>query len=254
MTNDQQVSHYLAALRDSLGPLTLAEREEILREIGAHIRDSAEESGLSVETVLARLGPPERLAAEYRDGFLIRQASRSFSPVVLLRATLRLATKGFFGALVCCCCCCGYFLGAALILTAFLKPFLPTHIGLFAGPTSYGLGVFFPGTEGGQRELLGWWYIPVALVAGSLLLLVTSWAIRFFLRTSLAWQLRLGGGIRTGRRELAAVVLPVIVALSLAPVEFAHRSTPCERTSPAASPTPRSRTAAVPHQSAAESC
>ena len=100
MTAETQIDSYLTALRTHLDTLTIAQREEIVREIAAHIRDSAEESGASVESVLARLGPAEELAAQYRDGLLIRQASRSNSPVVLLRATLRLATKGVFGILV----------------------------------------------------------------------------------------------------------------------------------------------------------
>ena len=100
MTTEMQIEGYLTALRLHLGPLTIAEREEIVREIGAHVRDSAEESGASIESVLARLGPAEELAAQYRDGLLIRRASRSISPVLLLRASVRLATKGVFGVLV----------------------------------------------------------------------------------------------------------------------------------------------------------
>ena len=57
MTAEMQIDSYLTALRLHLGPLTIAEREEIVREIGAHVRDSAEETGASIETVLARLGP-----------------------------------------------------------------------------------------------------------------------------------------------------------------------------------------------------
>ena len=90
MNQDMQIEGYLTALRLHLGPLTIAEREEIVREIGAHVRDSAEESGASIESVLARLGPAEELATQYRDGLLIRKASRSISPVLLLRASVRL--------------------------------------------------------------------------------------------------------------------------------------------------------------------
>src|SRR5271157_229814 len=100
MTAEMQIDSYLTALRLHLGPLTIADREEIAREIGAHVRDSAEQSGSTIEMVLARLGPAEALAAQYRDGLLIRHASRSISPLVLLRATLRLATKGAFGIVV----------------------------------------------------------------------------------------------------------------------------------------------------------
>ena len=64
MTTEIQIDSYLTALRLHLGPLTIAEREEIIREINAHIRDSAEETGVSVETVLARLGPAEERSPE----------------------------------------------------------------------------------------------------------------------------------------------------------------------------------------------
>ncbi len=206
MMNETPMNRYLATLRGSLGPLTLAEREEILREIAAHIRDSAEQSGASVEGVLERLGPPEKLAAEYRDGLLIRQASHSFSPLVLLRAMLRLAAKGVFGMLVFLCALFGYVTGGAVILTAFVKPFLPTHVGFFWGPNNYGFGLLFP-EPAGQRELLGSWYIPVALVFGSLLLVATTWAIRLFLRASQRLQLRLGSPRST--------VFPAVLAVAL---------------------------------------
>ena len=97
MTTELQLDNYLTHLRLHLSPLTIADREEIVREIEAHVRDSAEESGATIGAVLARLGPAEALAAQYRDGLLIRAASRSLSPLVLLRATIRLASKGIFG-------------------------------------------------------------------------------------------------------------------------------------------------------------
>jgi uncharacterized membrane protein len=61
MTAETQIDSYLTALRLHLGSLTIVEREEIVREIGAHVRDSAEEYGATVETVLARLGPAKSL-------------------------------------------------------------------------------------------------------------------------------------------------------------------------------------------------
>jgi hypothetical protein len=106
-----QIDTYLASLRTHLGPMTLGERDEIVREISAHIRDSAEESGVSVESILARLGSAEELAAQYRDGILIRQASRSISPVLLLRGALRLATKGISGIVVLFLGMVGYLIG-----------------------------------------------------------------------------------------------------------------------------------------------
>jgi uncharacterized membrane protein len=192
MTNESAVDRYLAALRTYLGPLTLAEREEILREIAAHIRDSAEEPGGSIEAVLLRLGPPKELAAEYRDGLLIRQASRSFSPLRLLRGALRLATKGVFGGLVFLSAVIGYSVGGGFILSAFLKIFLPGNTGLWmAGSHLVDSGMLFPAPAPPAREVLGYWYIPIALTLGALLLIATTWAIRLCLRTSRFCQSRL---------------------------------------------------------------
>lgn len=193
MTNESSVDRYLAALRAHLGPLTLGEREEILREIAAHIRDSAEELGSSAESVLARLGPPQKLAAEYRDGLLIRQASRSLSPVLLLRGALRLATKGIFGTVVLFAGMFGYLTGAGLVLSAFMKVFLPAHTGLWmTGHRVVSSGTLFPAPAPPAHEVLGYWYIPIALTAGSLLLVAAMLAIRLCLRTSRYCQAKLG--------------------------------------------------------------
>jgi uncharacterized membrane protein len=193
MTAEMQIDSYLNALRLHLGPLTIAEREEIVKEIAAHVRDSAEESGAQVEAVLARLGPVEALAAQYRDGLLIRQASRSFSPLVLLRGTVRLATKGASGILVFFLAIFGYAIGGGLVLTALVKPILPANTGVWFDGEGHFMssGVLFPPPGSHAHEVLGFWYIPLALTVGSLTLLFTTWAIRTSLRVSQRWQSRL---------------------------------------------------------------
>jgi len=180
----QPIAAYLADLRTQLAPITLAEREEILREISAHIRDSAE-TGTPIETVLARLGTPAQLAAEYRDGQLIRAASRSFSPVLLLRGTLRVATRGITGILVFFCATVGYIVGAGYIIGGALKPFFPNHISLF--PTRAAKDAWRQTgivTYDVHHEIFGWWGVPIAIVSGVLLLILTTFAIRAFLRLS----------------------------------------------------------------------
>jgi uncharacterized membrane protein len=192
MTSEIQIDGYLSSLRVHLGPIALGDREEILREITAHIRDSAEEPGASVATVLARLGPAEELAAQYRDGLLIRQASRSLSPLVLLRATLRLATKGASGVVVFMLAVLGYSCGGGLVLTALLKPLLPANTGLWMQDGRLASsGVLFPPPPPPAHEVLGLWYVPLALTVGSLTLLLTTFAIRMSLRISQRWQAKL---------------------------------------------------------------
>ena len=141
---------------------------------------------------LARLGPADELAAQYRDGLLIRQASRSISPVKLLRATLKLATKGVSGVVVFFLAIFGYAIGAGLVLTALVKPLLPANTGVwFTGDHFASSGVLFPPPAPPAHEVLGIWYIPIALIIGSLILLFTTWAIRTSLRISQRWQSRL---------------------------------------------------------------
>jgi uncharacterized membrane protein len=192
MIAETQINSYLTALRLHLGPLAITDREEIAREIGAHVRDSAEESGSTIEMVLGRLGPAEALAAQYRDGLLIRQASRSISPLVLLRAALRLATKGALGIVVFFLGLFGYALGGGLALTALIKPILPANTGMWVENGHLASsGVLFPPPAPPAHEVLGLWYILFALTVGSLTLLFTTWAIRRSLRISQRWQSKL---------------------------------------------------------------
>jgi uncharacterized membrane protein len=180
----QSIAAYLAALRSHLAPITLSEREEILREIAAHIRDSFE-AGTPIDTVLARLGPPAELAAEYRDGQLIRAARRSVSPVTLLRATLRLATKSVTGIIVFFFAFFGYITGGAMVIGGVLKPFLPDRIGLFTTSATRDAwkqtGII---SNDVRNETFGWWGIPIALIGGVIVLILTTLAIRLFLRLS----------------------------------------------------------------------
>jgi len=183
-TATQSIAAYLTDLRAQLAPITLSDREEILREITAHIRDSAE-MGTPIETILAGLGTPAQLAAEYRDSQLIRAASRSLSPVLLLRATLRVAAKGVTGILVFFAAIFGYTTGVALFLTGIIKAIFPASTGLWVAQghlLSAGTRPRMPHLP--NHEILGWAYLPIALFLGAGLIVLTTLAIRAFLRLS----------------------------------------------------------------------
>jgi hypothetical protein len=142
------------------------------------------------------MGSAGDLASQYRDGLLISQASRSLSPLVLLRGTLRLATKGAFGILVFFLGVFGYLFGGSLVLSGLMKPIFPANTGLWV--IKYGRsvrivssGVLFPPPAPPAHEVLGLWYILLTLAVGSLTLLFTTWAIRRSLRFSQHWQSRL---------------------------------------------------------------
>jgi uncharacterized membrane protein len=179
-----EMDTYMTSLRSHLGHMTPAEREEILMEINAHIRDSVE-GGTALETVLQRLGPADELAAQYRDGLLIRKARHSISPWLLLRAALRLATKGISGVVIFFAAVFGYAFGVGFVLSAFAKCIFPAHTGAWVRGGDLvisGTQLYIP--QPPAHEILGWWYVPITLTIGSLLTLATTFVIRSSLRIS----------------------------------------------------------------------
>lgn len=180
----QQIDDYLSKLRQCLPNMSVADREEIVREISVHIRECALEPGSSIKAILHRLGSAEDLASQYGGDLLVRRASRGFSPVLIFRATLALAKRGleglllFFGTVV------GYGMGGALVLTALLKPVFPRQIGLWIGPGVFDFGFHEPLYTSPVHEVLGRWYIPIAMCLGWCLVCCTTYGIRWYLRRS----------------------------------------------------------------------
>ncbi len=189
------IGDFLSDLRARLAPMTLAEREDILREIAAHIHDSMELNGLPAATVIARLGTPQQLAADYRDGALVREARYSVSPMLLLRATLRIASRGFTGAVVFFCGLVGYLTGISFIIAALVKPFFPGRTGVFVVHHHlYRIGVQASAPPVPVHEVAGYTFIPVSLAVGCAAVLVTTFAIRRFLSIASKWQDKLANG------------------------------------------------------------
>jgi hypothetical protein len=181
---ERQIDNYLSKFRESLPEMSVADREEIVREISVHIRECAQETDGSVDEILRRLGAAETLASQYEQDRLIQRASRSISPLLILRATLELAKRGMEGFAVFLGVITGYALGGGLVLTAILKPIFPRNTGLWIGPGVFNFGFHMPGVADPVHEVLGWWYIPAAFWVGSFFLWLTTYGIRKFLRRS----------------------------------------------------------------------
>jgi hypothetical protein len=157
-----------------------------VEEIRVHIRERVGVEMVNVDDILAGLGPAEELADEYRTGLLVQKARRSVSPLVILRATLRWAKTGAEGTVVFFIALFGYMMGAGFLLLALLKPIFPKHTGLWVGPNVFdfsfrmGLSTGYPPPT--VHEVLGWWFIPVSLVLGSLSILATTKVIRILMK------------------------------------------------------------------------
>jgi hypothetical protein len=100
MNQHPEIEQYLAKVRAHLTSATASEEEEVIREVSARIDELAAEPGASTELALEQLDPAEEVALRYRDAHLIARASRSISPILLLRASLRSGLPGILAFLV----------------------------------------------------------------------------------------------------------------------------------------------------------
>ena len=187
MTPDDPIEVYIARLRKALSGFSVGEREDIVEEIRTHIVDRVAESGLTVEETLARLGPAEELAKDYRSGALVRRARSSFSPWTILRATFRWAMTGVHGFAVFILAVLGYGLGTGLILSGLLKPLFPEQTGLWIGPEVFQIG-FRPEHSPDVHEMLGPWFTQIALGLGVLFFIVTTMLVRRLLPRFRRWK------------------------------------------------------------------
>jgi hypothetical protein len=175
---------YLSRLRTALAGLPAPEVEEILREFRSHIleREAARQS--SVQRIFGELGSPEDIAALYRTDAIVARARLTFSPLLMLKAASRVATKSFLGFVSLMIALFGYLTGAAFLWCAVMKPIWPQRIGLWVTDHRFSMGDMVDRGAHAQ-ELLGWWIIPVGFVCGVVIILLTTLLLRWLLRFAL---------------------------------------------------------------------
>ena len=194
--SQQRIEAYLAKLRGRLRGFNDAEVREVVEELRSHITDKLALSGsmtaAAIDSVLAALGTPEELASQYITDNLLARAEVSRSPVQILKSLFRWASLSLAGFLVLLGSLAGYFLGIVFVLCALLKPFHPRTAGLWVIPDGVGdftisvrLGF---GNPPAGREVLGWWIVPLGLIAGCGLVMLTTrfavWCVRRYRRPS----------------------------------------------------------------------
>jgi len=181
-TTEERIATYLGRLDAALADVFPPQRDEIVREIRAHILDSVASSAdreAAAQRVLRLLGTPEELAERYHTECLLTRAGRSLSPLLLLRTCWRWAALGIKGTLAFLLAVFGYGLALAATIAVFLKPFMPSRIGMWIGRGDFVIGV--PGHEG-MHELLGKWFVPVIAVVAFLAAIGTTHGLRWMIR------------------------------------------------------------------------
>jgi uncharacterized membrane protein len=178
------IESYFAALANQLSDLPQAKRDEVVRELRAHLFDRLEQIAVPTDddcrTVLKAMGTPEEIARQYRLELLLNRSAWRISPWSVLRTLFRWTLTGIQGYIVFVLAVIGYTMAAAFYITALLKPFFPHNVGVFISEQCLNLA-HFPGPPPGT-EILGVYYIPVAVFVGFLFTLGTTLAIRFVAR------------------------------------------------------------------------
>lgn len=179
----QRIEAYLNKLRGKLRGMNEAEIREIVTELRGHIVERATSGGAvtaaGVEAALAALGSPDALATDYMTCEVLARAQTSRWPWRVLENLFRWATLSFVGIWVLLCAVVGYLLGFAFLLCAVLKPLHPHTAGLWVystgGGVTYSLRLGFSSPPPAGHEVLGWWMVPVGVVVGGALILLTTW-------------------------------------------------------------------------------
>jgi uncharacterized membrane protein len=178
-----RIDAYLAELRRCLGELPPQEVHEILQEIRGHILERAEASGELTEerlvAILKALGRPEEIAPMYQVDSVVAKARGSLSPRIVMRGIHRWSMVSAWGLVLFVIGVAGYAAGFALILSGFLKIFIPSQIGAWVGPHAFDIG---SKNDPAARDVLGWWLVPVGLAGGAALLAATTRVLRWTLR------------------------------------------------------------------------
>ena len=116
-----------------------------------------------------------RVAQAYSLELVMDEAATTGRFMAVLRSLAHAATTGVtaffaaFGLFV------GYSIGAAFIVVAIMKPIFPNNVGFWMTPDGMFVsgGVNFPGVREGLVFHTSYWIIPIALLIGYGLLLLT---------------------------------------------------------------------------------
>lgn len=172
-TNNAQriYDNYINRCKKTIRILSHEDQQECLMEVNSLIYEYLENNKTEDETgdlltVLDRIGNPEETLKEVVAIKKTSQAVRSFNPRYIAESLVLNIGKGSYYIILSML----FLFSGVLFLLAVLKLFFPDRIGCYIGD-----GMFYFGfsDEIGVREVLGNWFIPVALATGSLLYYIT---------------------------------------------------------------------------------
>jgi uncharacterized membrane protein len=185
-----RVRGYLFMLERSLQkrlPRTVV--RDAVREVEAHINarvaetDAGGDERLALERLLGELGAPMRVAQAYSADRNLDDAVRTGRLPAIFRSIANAAFTTLFGFFAAIVLFTGYVTGVAFLIIGIAKPIFPHNVGIWRvnGPNSIptSLGFQWNTTE---TPAGGNWVILIGLAGGLLILALTHWGARAFLR------------------------------------------------------------------------
>jgi hypothetical protein len=165
------------SLRTFLPPAVVA---DAVREVETHILDRLEQmppnldERATVEQVLAELGPPLRVAQAYSMELTVDGAVTTGRLGAIARGLSHLAASTIVGFFASIGLFCGYAIGASFLAIAILKPIFPQNVGFaFRNGALSGFGAEF-GLDPTREIRGGYWIIPLSLIMGGIILILTQ--------------------------------------------------------------------------------
>lgn len=187
------IKSYFDRLESCISDLPEAQRQDFVMELRAHVTERLEQMAAATDencrAVLGALGTPDEIARQLRMEMILKRSSWRVSPVAILRTCARWTVAGVQGYIVFLAAVMGYLIAATFCLTAFLKPIFPHNVGVFVSNHSVEL-TRFPMPPPGH-EILGSYYIPLALVIGYLSAVGTNALIRYVIHRGRSLRQRL---------------------------------------------------------------
>ena len=194
-TGQSRVRGYLfmleRSLRTFLPPVVVT---DAVREVETHIIDRLQQmppnpdEHATIERVLAELGPPLRVAQAYSMELIVDEAVATGRLGAIARGLWHIAASTVIGFFASIGLFSGYGIGAAFVAIAFLKPIFPQNVGFgFRNGAFTGFGAEF-GLDPTREIRGGYWIIPLSLIVGGVILIITHTLARRLLAW---WQHRL---------------------------------------------------------------
>ncbi len=185
MSLPPEADAYLRELRRALGSVDATERDDIVSEIRSHLLDR---QAAGRTDLLSGFDPPDALAAGFVTESALRSALARGTPWALGHALLIATRDSVLRLLVLLPLILLQLAGVVFLVMAVLKPFVPNLVGLWVGgpghPGMFALGIQTDHPD--AQEVLGWWGIPLYVVAGALLV----WGPNRAMRALARWRLR----------------------------------------------------------------